>query len=192
MLEAELCTWPGSSGSSEKGNAQEVVVGPVSLAGSRELSDGPFRVQIDLALSVLAKTWSKSLDVHRRIMDIRVRGSVSSIFKRGGNKQETTTAPQQLAPEQQELDQKLDELEAVWSLPKQGWVSYEQLANLLFKTNSSTDLAKSCRTDMSVALWQEDCATFLVLVPRGKLLQHMGEGRELLGPVRIQPACPRA
>ena len=55
-------------------------------------------------------------------MASEVRGPVSSIFKRGGNKQETSSAPQQLATEQQELDQKLDELEAVWSLPKQGWV----------------------------------------------------------------------
>ena len=51
-------------------------------------------------------------------MVVGVRGPVSGIFKRG-YKQETNIAPQQLATEQQELDQKLDELEAVWSIPKQ-------------------------------------------------------------------------
>ena len=34
---------------------------------------------------------------------------------------------------------------------------------------------------MSIALWQEYSATFLVLVPRGKLLQHMGRRTEVLG-----------
>ncbi|KAK9826601.1 hypothetical protein WJX74_004882 [Apatococcus lobatus] len=76
------------------------------------------------------------------------KGPVSSIFRRGGNKQETSAAPEQLATERQELDRQLDELEAVWSIPKQG--------------------------DVSIALWQQDSLTYLVVVPRGKLLQHMG------------------
>ena len=45
---------------------------------------------------------------------------MSSIFKRGGSKQETSADPQQLVTEQQQLDTKLDELEAVWAVPKEG------------------------------------------------------------------------
>lgn len=68
--------------------------------------------------------------------------------------------------------------------PQAGVGSDEQLAHPL-KANSSSDSAKGCRTEMSVALWQEDSATFLVLVPRGKLLQHMGM---CMGSLEVQAA----
>ncbi len=48
------------------------------------------------------------------------KGPTSSIFKRGGNKQETSADPKQLVTEQQQLDEKLDELEKVWKEPKGG------------------------------------------------------------------------
>ena len=62
---------------------------------------------------------SECLNANWLTMVDALKGSVSSIFKRGGNKQETNAAPEQLATEQQKLDKKLDELEVVWSLPKQ-------------------------------------------------------------------------
>ena len=66
--------------------------------------------------------------------------------------------------------------------PQAGVGFCEQLANPLI-TNSSSDVAKGCRTEMSMALWHEDSATCLVLVPRGKLLQHMGMCTGLMGPL---------
>ena len=71
--------------------------------------------------------------------------------------------------------------------PQAGVGFYEQLANFL-KTSSSTDFAKGYRTEMSTALWHEDSATSQVLVPRGKLLQHMGMRTGPMGPLEIQAA----
>lgn len=82
------------------------------------------RVQIERSSTSDSSVWLSQPECEdvQRSMATDVRGPVSSIFKRGGNKQETSAAPQQLGTEQQELEQKLDELEAVWSIPKQGWV----------------------------------------------------------------------
>ena len=53
-------------------------------------------------------------------MEDAAKAPMSSIFKRGGNKQETSADPQRLVTEQEELNTKLDELEEVWEAPKQG------------------------------------------------------------------------